>query len=85
MSRQRFIQLVREYARLADRKHETFGEQVQTVFDIRVKSILRDYPDEQERKKELDWTEAAIKREYAGFDRDFTLKPSAFDWTRPMG
>lgn len=85
MSRNRFIQGVRQYQRLADRKHKSFGEQVQAFYDIRISSIIRDYPTEDERFQEIEWTNKFIMRNYAGFDQRWTFRPANLPWTTSMG
>lgn len=85
MNRQRLISQVREYARLQPRARMNYTAQVQTLFDLRVQSIMRDYKDEPSRLREFDWTVEFIYREFGRATPGFALDVPNLPRTQPMG
>lgn len=74
MSNHAFIDLVRQFASLARRKHTSYADAVDAAAQSRVASIRKEYTDAGERTKALQKLQAFLSNEYQPFDPDFAIK-----------
>jgi hypothetical protein len=77
VTKRRFIDLVRQYATLAQRNRKSYGSAVNTVFETFMQANVDAGMETAELTKQGDWAEAFLWREYAPLDRDWTPSSSA--------
>lgn len=73
MTNDNFIQAVRQYSRLAQRKHRSYAEAVNTLAQARVDAIRATVAGEERQAAEIGKLGAFLMREYGVNDRDFSL------------
>jgi hypothetical protein len=75
MSNQRFIQQIRNYAKLAARFRRSYADQVQTLYEMRAASVWAENKDDAVRSRELAKLQTVVATEYGRADAAFKLKP----------
>jgi hypothetical protein len=72
MTNQRFIDMVRQYARNAQRRHTSYAPQVKRLLELRYASIDASEETPEQRIKLMQAAQRAVDQEYAPFDRDYS-------------
>lgn len=73
MNKRQFIDTVRQFAAKAQRKGVSYAAAVNALHGMYMQRNVDAGMSEAELTKEGDWAEAFILREYAKFDKDFSL------------
>ena len=73
MTNNRFMDMVRQYARMALRKRQSFAAPVNKLIELRVATIATEEADEGKRARRVQDAKDFVLREYASADRDFEL------------
>lgn len=72
MTKRQFINTVRQFQALAQRKGVSYADSVDALIGMYLKARKDEGALEPELTKEQDWAHAFTLREYGKYDRDFT-------------
>jgi hypothetical protein len=73
VNRRRFIDQVRQYTSITKRNAFSYKETVNGLVEMYLQGVAESGASEAEQLKETNWAFDFVKREYAPFDRDYTL------------
>ena len=74
MRRTRFLDMVRQYARLASRFRRSYGEQVNTLLDLRERKLNVHGVEGEVWEEERKWALGVVDREYAPYDKEYSRR-----------
>jgi len=76
MSRRQFINSVRQYTTLAQKRATSFAEQVKALHALYLASVAENGAGEAEQRKEAEWAASFLSREYGKHDSSFNAGES---------